>query len=138
MANAKYDNLVPMLASGRLNWPADMIQAFLVTGAVFDATDQRLSDMTGTIAFMTPMPERAVDQVTGSFLGFPTSFDLAQADVEYSVIIAKEDGSKNPWLIAFYDEDEEGDPLTIALAGTLTLRPEGSDPGTLGVWVQFA
>jgi hypothetical protein len=138
MANAKYDNLVPMLANGRLNWSADKIQAFLVENAVFDKTDKRLADMTGTIAFMTPMPERLVDPVTGSLLGYPASFDLAQANKVYSVILAKEDGSQNPWLIAFYDRDESGGTITIDLTGTLTLRPQGSDPSTPGVWVQFA
>lgn len=138
MSNAKYDNLVPMLANGRLNWSADKIQAFLLTSAVFDRTDQRLSDMTGTIAFMTPMPERLVDPVNGSLLGYPASFDLATAGVAYSVILAKEDGSQNPWLIAFYDRNDAGNPITIPLDGTLTLRPAGSDPTTPGVWVQFA
>jgi hypothetical protein len=138
MANAKYDNLIPLLASGRLNWPADLIQAFLVTGAVFDKTDQRLSDMTGTIAGMTPMSERLVDPVNGSLLGFPASFDLASANTAYAILLAKEDGSQDPWLLAFYDRDEGGNPLTISLGGTLTLRPEGSDPSTPGVWVEFA
>jgi hypothetical protein len=138
MANAKYDNLVPMLANGRLNWPADKIQAFLVKSAVFDKTDQRLSDMSGTIETMQPMSERVVDPVTGSFLGYPTSFDLVPANTTFAVILAKEDGSQNPWLLSFYDRDEANAVLRITTAGTLTVRPAGSDPSTPGVWVKFA
>lgn len=138
MANAKYDNLVPMLANGRLNWPADKIQAFLVKSAVFNKANKRLADMTGTIQTMVPMTERLVDPVTGSFLGYPTSFDLVPANVNYAVILAKEDGSQNPWLISYYDRDDANAVLKITQAGTLTVRPAGSDPATPGIWVQFA
>ena len=138
MANAKYDNLVPMLASGRLNWPADRIQALLVQNAVFNKANVRLSDMAGTIRQRTAMPERMVDPVTGSLLSYPTSFDQAQASVNYAVVIAKDDGSQNPWLLSFYDRDAANQPLVINLDGTLTVRPQGSDPSTPGIWVQFA
>jgi len=137
MANAKYNNLVPMLASGRLNWPADSIQAFLMTGTTFNATHQRLSQVGGLNKGHTPLSERSVRPDDGSFLGYPASFDTAQANVNYAIILAKEDGSNDPWLISFYDTNSASGPIKITTAGTLTVRPVGSDPVTPGVWVEF-
>ena len=137
MANAKYDNLVPMLASGKLNWPADRIQAFLVESAAFNTTHQRMSQVTGTTRGMVTMPERSVRPSDGAFLGYPVSFDGALANVVYSVVLAKEDGSQDPWLISYYDRDQANATIKITIAGTLTVRPLGSDPLTPGVWVDF-
>ena len=43
-------------------------------------------------------------------------------------------------MLAFYDEDENGDPLILQNNGTLIVRPqlvEGGEPPILGVWVKI-
>ena len=136
MANAKYDNLVPLLASGRLNWPADLIQAFLMEGAAFEAADLRISDVAGTRRGRVALPERSVRPTDGSFHGFPVSFNDVPANTNFSVILAKDDGINDPLVLSFYDRNETNAVIRITVPGTLTVRPLGSDPLTPGTWVE--
>jgi hypothetical protein len=136
MANAKYDNLIPLLAAGRLNWPADRIQGILLEGATFDATDVRLSDVPGTIKGRVALPQRTIGP-DGSFLSFPASFPGATGGVQYAVVVAKDDGLGNPLVLSFYNQTAAAGPLTITSDGTLTVRPSGATNTTPGVWVDF-
>jgi hypothetical protein len=63
---------------------------------------------------------------------------LAEADTEYVVVVVKDDGSGNPWLISFYDSDDGDVPISIENSGSLTVRPLGSVEETPGTWVVFA
>jgi len=137
MANAKYDNLVPMLASGRLNWPADTIQAFLMTGTTFNAIHKRVSEVGGTPVGRVPLPERTVRDTDGALLGFPVSFPNAPGNVNFSVIIAKDDGINDPLVISFYDRNQSNAVIKLTAPGTITVRPVGSDSVTPGVWLDF-
>lgn len=137
MANHKYDNLIPLMAAGGLAWDRDKIMAVLFQGAVYEAGDQRLLDVAGTEKGRVPMPNRSIGP-TGTFLGSPVSFPLADADVSYAVIIVKDDGSGNPWLISFYDANDSAAPIRITNSGSMTVRPLGSVGETPGTWVQFA
>jgi hypothetical protein len=135
----KYDNLTPMINTGKLNWAGDKIVAILLEGATFDQTQVHLSEVSGTEANRNEIPGRQID-ATGSFIGLPVSFDTATAGTTYQVIVAKDDGWGDPWLISFYDEDDSGGALEVTNTGTLTVRPvliPAADPPTLGIWLQF-
>ena len=139
MANQKYDNLTVLMASGPFNWAADPINAYLLQGATFDATDKTLTDVGAQQVDHVPVPGRQVDS-TGSLLGWPASFNRVVKDQEFQVVIAKDDGSGNPLVLAYYDEDENGDPFILQNNGTLIVRPqlvEGGEPPILGVWVKI-
>lgn len=137
MANHKYDNLVPLMAAGGLAWDRDKIMAVLFEGAVYEAADQRLLDVAGTERGRVPLPNRTIGP-TGTFLGSPVSFPLAVANTSYAVILIKDDGSGNPWLISFYDANDSAAPIRITTSGSITVRPFGSVGETPGTWVQFA
>ena len=85
-----------------------------------------------------PIPGRQVDGT--SLLGYPASFNGVAKEVEYQMVIAKDDGTGDPSVLAFYDEDENGDPLLLQNNGTLIVRPqlvEGGEPPILGIWVKI-
>jgi hypothetical protein len=139
MANEKYNNLTVMMTTGPFNWVGNAINAYLMMGAVYDATDILLSDTGGSVVLYVPVPGRAVGP-TGALLGMPVSFNRVPKDEEFQVILAKEQGTTNPpLLISYYDEDANGDPLTLQNNGTLIVRPElvedPESPPQLGVWV---
>lgn len=139
MANQKYDNLMPLMATGGLNWSTDPIKAYLQSGATFHAADTKLSQTGGTLVTYVPVSGRQVDPV--GFLGNPVSFNGVPRETEHQVLIAKDTGpGSDPLLLAFYDEDDAGDPLVLQNNGTLIVRPvlvAGGEPPTLGVWVKI-
>jgi hypothetical protein len=126
-----------MLASGRLNWPIDAVQGFLMQGATFNAAHLRLSQAGGTKRGTIILPQRSVRSSDGAFMGSPVSFSSVAAGVNFSLVLAKEDGSLDPWLISFYDEDTTGSAFHLTTPGSITIRPVGSDPVTPGVWLDF-
>jgi hypothetical protein len=139
VANQKYDNLTVMMTTGPFNWVGNPINAYLMTGATFDTTDILLSDTGGQVLLYVPVPGRAVGP-TGALLGLPVSFNRVPKDEEFQVVLAKDEGATNsPHVIAFYDEDANGDPLLLQNNGTLIVRPELVEdpeaPPQLGVWV---
>ena len=139
MANQKYDNLMPLMATGKLNWATDPINAYLQSGATFDAAHTMLSETGGAFVAYVPVAQRSV--TPDGFLGNPVSFNRIAKETEYQVVIAKDTGpGTDPLVIAFYDEDDDGGPLMLENNGTLIVRPvlvEGGDPPTLGVWVKI-
>jgi hypothetical protein len=139
MANQKYDNLMPLMATGKLNWATDPINAYLQSGATFDAAHTKLSETGGAPVAHVPVAQRSV--TPAGFLGNPVSFNRIAKDTAYQVVIAKDTGpGTDPLVIAFYDEDEEGGPLVLQNNGTLIVRPvlvEGAEPPTLGIWVKI-
>jgi hypothetical protein len=139
MANQKYNNLTVLMTTGGLNWPSDPIDAYLMKGAVYDATDVTLPDVGASQVLRVPVGSRMVGS-TGALLGAPVSFNRVPKDETFQVIIAKDRGPVGPPLVlAFYDEDNEDQPLTLQNNGTLIVRPElATDPELppqVGVWV---
>lgn len=140
MANDKYNNLTVMLANGQLNWSGDVIVANLVTGYTFDATDVTMQDVGVPLIQTVPLIGRSVGE-DGALLGRSISFNYVPKDVDHQVILAKDYGpGAQAKVIAFYNEDANGDPLRLKNNGTLIVRPQ--DPATLptpdtgaGVWV---
>lgn len=136
MANAKYNNLVPLMAAGGLSWARDKILAVLYSGLTFDATDVRLQDVAGTEKARVEIPGRSIGP-TGSLLGSPASFGAAAANVNYAVVLAKDDGTGNPLVLSFYNVNDVGGPIKVTTGGTLLVRPQGSTDSTPGTWVGF-
>lgn len=136
MANKKYDNLVPLMAAGGLSWARDKILGVLYEAVTFDATDVRLLDILGTERGKVEIPGRSIGP-TGSLLGFPASFPAAAANVNYAVVLAKDDGTNNPLVLSFYDANDTGAPIKVTTAGTLLVRPLGATDSTPGTWVSF-
>jgi hypothetical protein len=137
MANQKYNNLTTLLATGGLNWVNDPINAYLMQNVTYDAADIKLGDTGGTRVFHVPVQGRQVDAT--KLIGLPVSFNRVAKDLTFQMIIGKETGpGSDPLVLAFFDEDEEGAPLTLKNNGTLIVRPqlvEGEGPPLLGVWV---
>jgi hypothetical protein len=140
VANEKYDNLTTLMVTGQLNWPVDPISALLVTGAAFDKSDTTLSDSGGTWVAVVPVPGRAVD-AAGNLLGLAVSFNYIGKGATYQMLIVKEVGPGLPAsLLAFYDTDDQDNPLTLKDNGTLIVRPqapqESVPDSTQGIWIQ--
>ncbi len=138
MANDKYDNLTVMMSSGQLNWVADPINAVLLQGAVFDATDKTLSEVGAPLVAAMPVPGRSVDP-TGALLGGAVSFGNLLKDTPYQVVLTKQTGpGVDPLLISYYDVDDAGQPFTLVNNGTLIVRPTQATPGPgPGTWVSI-
>jgi hypothetical protein len=140
MANQKYNNLTALLTSGRLNWAADAIMAYLFTGASFDATDVKVTDVGGSRLAQVPITRRSVGE-DGSLLGGAVSFGNMPGDVPFQMVIGKDFGpGVEPEVIAFYNTGDNNEPLTIKNAGTLIVRPEQSLPAEdtgQGTWVKI-
>lgn len=118
MANAKYSQVVDLLAAGKLNWATNNIQAGLLEGATFNAAQRKLSEVGQPVA-RVPIQGRSVSG--NAFLGYAAAFPRVAAG-EYQVVVMQDTGS-DPNLLAWYDTDEGAGPLTIENEGTLVLRP---------------
>jgi hypothetical protein len=138
MANQKYDNLTVMMTSGQLNWAGDSVVAILMQGVTFDAADVKVEDAGGTRMQVVPISQRSV-AADGSLLGSAVSFNGMPKDTDFQMLIAKEFGPGLALgLIAFYDEDGDGQPLNLKNNGTLIVRPEQTLPAEdtgQGSWV---
>jgi len=137
MANEKYDNLMVMMTTGKLNWAGDAIVAYLMTGVTFDAADASLPEVGGSQLGVVPITRRSV--TTDGLLGGAVSFAYMPKDTDFQMLIAKDSGpGTTPSLLAFYDSDDQGEPLRLKNTGTLIVRPQtllpAEDTG-LGVWV---
>jgi hypothetical protein len=138
MANAKYDNLMVLMSTGKLNWAGDAIVALLMTGATYNAAHTTVTQAGGTRMSMVPVPQRSVDP-SGSLLGGAVSFSNMPKDTNFQMIIAKDTGpGTTPTPLAFYDVDGDVHALRLDNNGTLIVRPEqllpAEDTGQ-GVWV---
>jgi hypothetical protein len=133
VSNQKYAQFMSLLATGRLNWLTDTIQAVLVKDAAFDVNDKVLSDV-GQAIKTVPVTGRAV--VGQAFIGDPVFFPDVAGEQAFQVVIVQNRGTSNPNVIAWYDTTSDNDTISVANPGTLVVRPaplvvdEGSDaPG---------
>jgi len=143
MSNSNYAQVSTLLAQGKLHWQTDNISALLLTGASFDAADTTVADVGGTSVGGGPVMGRAL--VENKALGQPVFFSEVTADSEYQVILVQNTGPNTANVLAFIDENFDGDPITVDRDGTLVVRPVEFDPeeapdGTVippqvGVWM---
>lgn len=137
MANEKYDNLMVMMTTGKLNWAGDAIVAYLMSDVTFDPTDVALAEAGGSQLGVVPIPRRSV--TVDGLLGGAVSFTYMPKDIDFQMLIAKDSGpGTTPSLLAFYNVDDQGQPLRLKNTGTLIVRPQtllpAEDTG-LGAWV---
>lgn len=128
MANQKYDQVIDMLAEGRLRWQTDEILAVLVKDGTFDKTDTVLSQV-GTVQGVSSIQGRVVVP-GGNFLGYAAFFSDIQADQEFQVVVVQQIGNGDPYTLAWYDTDENDDPIILQNTGTLVVRPALLDSQT--------
>jgi hypothetical protein len=143
MSNQKYDQVPDLVGTGDLNWGLDHIQAHLVKGVEYVGTQKRVSEImanTSAVKLQTAdVQGRSVDE-SNRALGLPVTFPRVDENVIYQVLLAKDDGSGDDVLVAYYNVDENNDLLQVLNSGTMIVRPvllpEG-DPPTVGVWFVF-
>ncbi len=140
MANAKYDNLNVLLSTGKFNWMNDVIVGILVKGVDFDQTNNTVNEALGaegSVMSKLPVQGKAVG-ADGSFQGWPIAFQAVEPGDDYQMLLVKDTYGSSGDVLAFFDTDDLGNPLTVANAGSLILRPiqvVGADPPILGVWL---
>ena len=142
MANAKYDQVSGLVASGSLNWRTDEVYALLCRNVVFDAAHTNLADAItgGATQISSARIEGRYVGTGGEAMGLPVTFPKVAKDTVYQALVVCDLGDTNPQLISFYDEDELGADLTIANNGTFILRPTlvvGAEPPTIGMWLHL-
>jgi hypothetical protein len=143
MANAKYDYLTEMMATGMFSWPSDHILALLMKGVTFYSTDKRLSEVqarVGAIHMATSEVTSRYVASDGSAIGLPATFTMVPRAIDYQVLLVKDEGTPDPALVAFYDVDQGDAPLRLINNGTLIVRPvdiPGSEIPTVGVWFKI-
>lgn len=137
MANSKYSQVIDLLATGKLNWATQNIQAALMEGAVFNEAHRKLSQV-GSPVDRQPIQGRSV--TGGAFLGYAVAFPRTGPG-QYQVVVMQDDGL-DPNLLAWYDTNEEDDALTVENEGTLVVRPvvvpddlPPDSPSTTRVWM---
>jgi len=139
VANDKYDNLNTLMTSGWFDWASDQIQAALLTGATFNKADVYLEDLVASNLGLAPVQGRLV-AADHSLLGLPVSFTSVDADIELQVVLVRAEDSLHNTLLAWYDVDDQDNPMVLANHGTFILRPPVYDvqgETALGIWVQF-
>jgi hypothetical protein len=142
MPNQKYSQVTDLLVQGKLRWTTDAISALLFTDATFDANNTKVSDLGVRPVSTVPIMGRSLGQ-GGAALGYPATFNQADPEDEYQVIVAKDDGLHDLLLLAFIDVNNDGNPLTVVRPGSLIVRPvEAGTPlvdgqPTTGVWMRL-
>lgn len=146
MTNQNYAQVTDLVASQQLNWVTDSIVALLTKNAPFDTDNQRLSDTGVRALASTTIQGRWLDS-GGMAMGLPATFGLVAASEVYQVIVAQDDGRNDPRLLAYMNEDMDGNPLTVLRGGTLIIRPtqenlptppDPAPPPTSGFWMKLA
>ena len=127
MANSKYNQVVDLLATGRLNWKSSSILGYLVQDATFDPDDTTVEQAGGSV-YSTTLIQGRVVAPGGLFLGYPAFFQNVPGGSDYEMLLVLDQGMQNHSLLAFFDEDDAGLPLTTTNSGTFVLRPEMPDP----------
>lgn len=146
MSNQNYTQVVDLVASNQLDWVRDSIVALLTKDAALDPAHKRLSE-TGVRALFSSLIQGRWLAEGGMAMGLPAVFGQVAADQEYQVIVAKDDGRNDPQLLAFMDEDMNGNPITVQRGGTLIIRPTTENlptppdsvtpPPTSGFWMKL-
>jgi hypothetical protein len=127
MANSKYNQVTDLLATGRLNWRSSSIIGRLCQGVTFNADHKTTADAGGDF-YSSALIQGRVVAPGGLCLGYPAFFQNVPGEADYQMLLVLDSGLERYDLLAFFDEDEEGNPLTIDHAGTFVLRPEMPDP----------
>jgi hypothetical protein len=122
MANSKYNQVIDLVASGRLNWPGSIILGCLVTDASFNAANKKFSDL-GVNTKATTRIQGLSLAPGGMCMGYPAFFNTVEGGVDYQMILVQDVGGNNPNLLAFYDTDETGGAIRLDHTGTLVVRP---------------
>src|SRR5215510_2315847 len=115
--NDKYDNLTTLMSAGWFNWVSDPIRAVLLSGATFDKTDAMLTDVAGERLGMAPVGGRVV-AADGSLVGAPVTFNNVPADTSLQVVLVREEGSAELRPLAWYDTNDQDNPLRLDNHGT--------------------
>jgi hypothetical protein len=146
VSNQNYDQVSDLVTQGKLLWATDLISALLTQSAAFDAGHTRLSQTGGSFITQAPIPGRYVAE-GGKAMGLPATFPKVASGQEFQVLIVRNDGSMDPQLLAFLDEDSQGNPITVQRSGTLIVRPSQENlpvppdtmepPPTTGFWLKL-
>ena len=135
MPNSKYDHTSSIIAGP--GWMAGRIVAFLFEHAVFDKTDTLLSEVKSGGAVqrnVTEIQNRSVGE-NGEAFGLSALFNVTQKGSPYQMVLAWDRHESDMAVLAFYDEDEGGEPIGLQNNGTLVVRPMDFDQATgLGTW----
>jgi hypothetical protein len=148
VSNKNYDQVTDLLAQGKLRWDIDAIAAVLVKDGAYDPAHKRLTDVGAVFQTSAPIQGRWIGE-NGAAMGLPAIFNKVAGGQEYQVLVVQEDGGINPVLLAYMDEDAEGDVITIQRTGSLIVRPQQgvvqpliepvqTPPPTTGVWMTLA
>jgi len=146
VANQKYAQVTDMLVAGSLNWSEDRIIGVLTMGATYNSANTRFSHLgVGSLA-SSLIPSRSVSP-GGLAVGAACPFQSVTAASGYQVIVCQDDGSGDPYVLAFIDTDTNDAPLSALRDGTLIIRPvleDGTNPPppspaapVIGIWMQF-
>jgi len=136
MANARYDH-TGVLMSGS-DWVGARILAYLFAGATFDSTNKLLSEV--QVAGVEQRNVTTIDNRSvgpnGEMMGIPAMFSVTAKGSPYQVVLTWDQGLvDDQYVLAYYDQDEVGDPLGLQNNGTLIVRPTDYDPATgVGTW----
>lgn len=139
--NQQYDQLPTLINERHLDWPRAIVYGLLVEGAEFDATHTRLDDLRVTVQKRETLRGKSIFFAdNGEYLaGLPIAFTWVKANTPYQVVLTWDDG-RTEWLLGFYDEDADGNPLQVAQQGSLIVRPVIPEDGTnpipdYGLWL---
>jgi hypothetical protein len=135
MANQQYDQLESLIADG-MNWESVTVYSFLFSGATFDPTEKRVSQV-GQWIKREPLQGKFIDG--GDLCGQPAVFYMVAPDTEYQVILAYDDGRSDPLLLGFFDEGYDAAPITVERPGSLFVRPytpNGEEAPSYSIWLQ--
>jgi hypothetical protein len=145
MSNSNYAQVSSLLAQGKLNWATDNISMARLVGGTFNAAHKLLSEVGGTLAGTALINGRAL--VENNALGQPVVFPESVADTEYQMVIVQMTGPTTSNLLAWIDENEAGDPITVERDGSLIVRPVEFDstaapdgtvlPPQVGAWMKL-
>lgn len=145
MPNSNYAQVATLVAQGKLHWETDAISAALVTGATFNANHTKLAEVAGSRVGMATILGRSVTD-DDEALGQPVVYPTARKSTNYQVIIVQRINASDALVLAWIDENQDGDPITIARDGTLIVRPVQTDivppdgvvlPPQVGVWMKL-
>ena len=137
MPNAKYDHTSTVITGEQ--WRGDRIRAYLFEGAVFDPAHTTLGQAReGAVQKNnTEIMSRSVGPA-GEALGVSALFNVTPKGGPYQMVLAWDRGGPDMTVLAFYDEDENGEEIALANNGSLIIRPKDFDPPTgLGTWFVF-
>jgi hypothetical protein len=146
VSNQSYDQVNDLVADGTLRWQTDQIVALLVQNASFTASHTKLSQLGVNPVTTAPINGRWIAE-GGLGMGQPAVFQKVNTGQEFQVLIAKGEGRGDPLVLAFMDEDTEGNPIVVTRTGTLIVRPSQENipttpdvmelPPNTGFWLKL-